>query len=345
MKRKTLAILTSAPYLCYAATPSSEAPDGRVNYPSNFQVEKGANLFVFGDYLHWIAHEDGLYYAETGAGAGTATFPPTGSIDFNGHLKKVDPKWESGARLGIGYTCPKQGFDIVLAWTWITNDASSSVKSPSGRILPLWAAPDISSPLLATFAKGHWDLDYNTLDLEWGRSSWFGGHFSLRPFFGLRGLWIEQDLTNHYTYATSPVVFGKLHAESDFKGAGLRTGADARFCLPHGFSVYGIASGSLLYGRFDADMKIHENQFTIAETEDEFWKGISSLQLALGLAWDTHFAKDRLHIEFHLGWEQNAWFGANQMNHSMGQLHEGYYLQENSTLTLQGLVAGGRFSF
>lgn len=347
MKRKSLiALLTCAPYLCHAARPSSEAPDGRVNYPSNFQVEKGANLFVFGDYLYWIAHEDGLYYAQTGSGAGTTSSPPTGSIDFNGHLKKIDPKWENGARIGIGHTCPIEGFDFILSWTWLTNKANSSVKSLDGTILPLWATPDIASPLLASFAKGHWDLNYNTLDLEWGRSSWFGGHFSLRPFFGLRGLWIDQHLNNNYDYHTTPVVFGKLHAESDFKGAGLRTGADMRFTMPYCFSVYGVVSGSLLYGQFNADMKIHENQFTIAQTKNDCWKqGISSLQLALGLAWDTHFAKDRLHIEFHCGWEQNAWFGANQMNHYMGQLHAGKYLKENSTLTLQGLVAGGRFNF
>jgi hypothetical protein len=343
MKRKSLAMLL-APCLCHA-TPSSEAPDGRINYPSNFQVEEGANLFLFGDYLNWIAHEDGLYYAQTGSGFGTVGVPPTGSIDFDGHLKKVETKWGNGLRVGLGHTCPKEGFEFALYWTWVANEASSSVKSSSGRILPLWATPDISSPLLATFAKGHWNFDYNVLDLEWGRSSWFGGHFSLCPFFGLRGLWIDQDLTNHYDYATSPAVFGKLHAESDFKGIGLRTGADLRFALPRCFSIYGTASGSLLFGKFHAGMQVHENQFTIAKTKDEFWKGIGSLQLALGLAWDTHFANDRLHLEFHLGWEQNAWFGANQMNRYIGQLHNGDFLKENSALTLQGLVAGGRFDF
>ena len=348
MQRKPLATLllySCAPHLCQALTPQSQAPNGRVNYPSNFQVEAGTNLFLFGDYLYWIAQEDGLYYAQTGSGSGTANSPPSGSIDFDGHLKKIKPKWESGARIGLGYTFPKEGYDVGLYWTWITSNASDSARTSDANLLPLWASPDISSPLLASFAKGNWDLDLNMLDLEWGRSSWFGGHFSLRPFFGIRGLWIDQDLKNHYNYNTTPVVFGKLHSESDFKGAGLRAGADMRFTIPHGFSFYGIASGSLLYGTFNAGLQIHENQFPIADTDDTFWQGISSLQLALGLAWDTHFSKDHLHIEFHLGWEQNAWFGVNQMNHYMGQLSTGDYFKENSRLTLQGIVAGGRFDF
>lgn len=331
--------------LCQQKIPISEAPNDRVNYPSNFQVAGGANLFAFGDYLYWTVREDSLYYAHTGFDSGTAVSPPNGDIDFDGHLKKIKPQWDSGVRVGLGINFPKEGYDAALFWTWFSTDASDSVYRPRGSIFSIWAHPDSPATSADTFAKGKWDFDFNLFDVEWGRSSWFGCYFSLRPFFGLRGLLLEQDLKNRYDYDAAPIVIGRLMAKSDFHGGGLRAGTDARFAVPYGFSIFGIASGSLLYGHFYSDFRLKEDHETIAYSHDRFWKGISSLQLALGLAWDTHFYRDRLHIEFHVGWEQNQWFSANRMNHFMQEIGKGVFFQENSNLSLQGLVAGGRFDF
>lgn len=325
--------------------PVSQAPDDRVNYPSNFQVEEGCNLFVFGEYLYWTANEDGLYFAQTGLNNPTGAVHPDGSINFDGKLKKIDPKWDSGMRIGAGLNFPKEGYDAIFYWTWFSNHGHASAHSDHGNLLPLWAEPDFTPFAAATQARAHWDLDLNVLDLEWGRSSWFGGHFSLRPFFGLRGVWIDQDLKAHFSYATLPIVFGTLHSEADMRGGGLRAGVDARFAFSHGFAIYGLSSGSLLYSQLNTGLRIKENETLIAHTQDRFCKGVSSLQLALGIGWDTHFAKDRLHIEFHVGWESNMWFGVNQMNHFMNQLNQGFYFKESGNLAIQGLVAGGRFDF
>lgn len=322
--------------------PISETPSGRVNYPSNFQVEAGWDLFVFGEYLYWTANEDGLYFAQTGFQNETLTVPPDGSINFKGKLKKVEPDWNSGARIGFGFNFPREGYDIALLWTWFKNDSHTSARGP---LIPLWAEPDFNPFETATHAKGTWNLDLNVADLEWGRSSWFGGHFSLRPFFGLRGAWIDQTLKARYTYATTPTVTSNLHSNADFRGGGLRAGLDTRFAFPAGFSMYGLASGSLLYGKLNDGLNITENGSTIAHTKDHFSKGISSVQLGLGLGWDTHFYKDRLHIEFHVGWESNMWFRINQMNHFVSQLSQGSYFKENGNLSTQGIVAGGRFDF
>lgn len=326
-------------------TPNSKAPNGSVNYPSSFQVEGGANLFLCGEYLYWIAHEDGLYYAHTGKGKGTAVASPAGAKNFKGTLKKVEPEWNSGLRLGLGFNFLHSGYDLAAYWTWFETENSDSVSKHHGSLFSIWAHPDAPSTSTDIFAKGKWGLNLRQADLEWGRSSWFGCNFSLRPFFGLRGLWLDQELKNKYIYFTSPRIRGNVQAESDFRGGGLRAGANARFAMGCGFSIYGIASGSLLYGHFDSDFHLKEKEKTIAFSEDSFWRGISSLQLALGLSWDTHFSRDRRHIEFHVGWEQNQWFGANQMNHFMQEVGKGVYHQENSNLAFQGLVTGGRFNF
>ncbi len=328
------------------AKPVSECTCERVNFPSNFQVECGADIIVFADYLAWVAQEDDLYYAHTNGGGGTEVFPPNGNLDFTGRLKKVKPDWNNGLRIGVGFNFPRAGYDIMAYWTWFKTHGHNSKSTSKGNVLPLWAHPDFATtPTRAFSASGSWHLDFDTADLEWGRSSWFGGCFSLRPFFGVRGAWIDQRLKNRYEYTTDPVVRGKLLLDSDFHGAGLRAGGNARYVLPYDFAIYGIVSGSLLYGHVDAGMHFKEDHTTIAHTKDRYWKGISSLQIAAGLGWDTHFLEDRCHIEFHIGWEQNIWFNVNQMNHFLNDFHSGSFFKENSNLTLQGVVVGGRLDF
>jgi hypothetical protein len=342
----SLLLCGSIPAFCQENRPSSEVPDGKVNFPSNFQVEGGCNLLITGEYLYWTAREDGLYFAQEGFKNPAPAFPPrTSTTSFHGTLKKVHPAWDNGARIGIGLNFPREGYDAILYWTWFASQGHASAHSRQGTLLPLWGTPDFNPLVGATQAKGHFSLNLNLLDLEWGRSSWFGGSFSVRPFFGLRGAWIDQTLKTHFTYATAPAISENLRAEADFHGGGLRAGIDIRFAFPCNLSLYGLTSGSLLYGQTNNRLRAQENHTAIAHTKDLFWKGISALQMGLGLSWDTHFAKDRLHIELHIGWESNIWFSINTMNHFMPQLRQGAYFKENSNLSMQGLVAGGRFDF
>lgn len=314
----------------------SEAPSGRVNYPSNFQVENGWNLFLAGDYLYWMASADGLYFAQTGASE------EGGIVAFDGTIKRIDPEWASGVRASVGITFPKQGYDLLLTWTYFSLNSHTSAHSEESTLLPLWATADFPT-FAASYASGKWNLNLNLLDLEWGRSSWFGGHFSLRPFFGLRGASIHQTFDSNFDLAST--LTSHIHSKSDVEGGGLRAGCDLRCALPHGFAIYGLASGSLLYAEINNGLRVLEKRFCFARTKDHNHTGISSLQLGLGLGWDTHFAKERLHIQWHLGWEQNIWYGANQMNHFMNQISSGYYFKESSTLSTGGLTAGGRFDF
>ena len=237
--------------------------------------------------------------------------------DFKGHLrKKITPEWQSAFRVGAGLNFPRSGFDIIGLWTQFSSESSASKRAKKGtNLLTLWAHPDANATALATSAQGKWNLCLNSVDLEWGRSSWFGGNFSIRPFFGARWLSIDQSLHHHYDYATTPLVTGKLRSTSDFNGGGLRVGADLRYSLGAGFSLVGLASGSLLYGESSFNFQLREDQTPIGKSKSHCVEGMSTLQMNLSLTWDTHFCSDRCHIEFHLGWEQNAYFNANRMSH------------------------------
>ena len=165
--------------------PVSQTPDGRVNYPSNFQVEGGINLFLFGEYLYWIAGEDSLYYAHTGRGSGTTVVPPNGEINFKGRLKssQVPECIDSGLRLGIGFNFPKEGYDAAFYWTWFSTDRSNSVSNPEGTLFSIWAHPDNTATAADTFAKGKWNPQFQPSRFRMGTLFLVRWLFFPTPFF------------------------------------------------------------------------------------------------------------------------------------------------------------------
>jgi hypothetical protein len=354
MKNYALALLgiliAAGSPLCAEDLPSStqgKEAIGMVNPSSRFQVEKGWNFFLNTEFLWWVAKEDGLFYAQSGyTGATTSAVPPDGTKNFSGHLQKVKPHFRPGFRIGIGGNMGYDEWDIFLNWTWFKSHARGHSR---GHLLTLWGHPEASGEGNnlngARSANAKWSLHFNILDLEMGRSFWVGRHFSLRPFFGIRSSWIDQHFDIHYNYTTTPRTKGRLRAESDFEGVGVRGGLDMRFALLSGWSFYSIASASMLYGFYDCDFHERWNSLRVASTRDGFHNAASSAQLALGVRWDTYLHRDRYHIGLYAGWEQNIWFGLNKMNHYFHNLSAGNLQQMNGDLTLSGGTFGVRFDF
>jgi len=327
----------------FPASTQGKETAGFVNPSSRFQVDNGWNLFLDGEFLWWVAKEDGLYYAQNGfSGEMTTAVPPDGTIDFNGKLEKVHPHWHPGFRFGMGGNMSYDEWDIFLYWTWFRSHAHDSRK---GLLLVLWGHPDADSAQGATHASGNWRLHYNVLDLELARAFWVGKHLSLRPFFGGRGAWIDQHFKIKYDLATSPETDARLKAQSDFEGGGIRAGFETRFVLLNGWSFYGTASASMLYGYYDCDFYEKWESVKIARSKDTFHQAASTAQLALGVRWDGYTHNDRYHFGLYAEWEQNIWFGINKMNHFFSGFSEGDLQQMNSDLTLQGGTFGIRFDF
>ncbi len=315
---------------------------GIVSPPSRFQVEDGWNIFLNGEFLWWVAQEDDLFYVQGGSEGTTIANPPDGSVNYEGHLKKIDPHWKPGFRAGIGGNMPYDEWDIFLSWTYYHSHAQDFAH---GSLIALWAHPDVIGATPVHSAKASWHLNYNLLDLELGRSFWVGKHLSIRPFFGGRAAWIDQALKIRYRFNIAPEITTKTRVENDFEGGGIRAGLDTRFALLHGWSFYGLASFSLLYGHFDCDFHLKENHILVAKSDDDFHNGISNSQLAFGIRWDTYFSRLRYHLGLYAGWEQNIWFGINKMNRFDQNLQMGSLEKNNGNLSLQGGTFGARFDF
>lgn len=347
-----LAMLSSLSASELPSSTQGKEATGFVNPSSRFQVDNGWNLFLNTEFLWWVTKEDSLYYAQSGySNAQTSAVPPDGTINFNGHLERVTPDWFPGFRIGLGGNMDYDEWDIFLNWTWYKSHAQdSSHASSRGVLLVLWGHPDVDSSATQTAkaavkATAKWNMQLNLLDLELARSFWVGKSFSLRPFFGARGAWIDQCFKIKYHLITTPATESRPKAVSDFEGGGVRAGVDARFVLLGGWSFYGLASASLLYGHYDCDFKEDWENTAIGVTRDGFHQAAATAQLALGVRWDTYVHHDRYHFGLYAGWEQNIWFGLNKMNRYFGKLHDGNLEQLNGDMTLQGGTFGVRFDF
>jgi hypothetical protein len=309
---------------------------------SRFEVTNGYNFFLTADFLWWRAQEDGLYFGQEGFEGTTTKNPPNGSKNFNGKLAKISPSWEPGFKIGLGGNMPYDKWDIFLEWTWFQTNTS---QCEHHEVLALWGHQDVSKSNVAKKAEGHWKLELNIVDLELGRDCWIGRHLSLRPFFGLRGAWIDQIFKIHYDFDTDPVLSTKIHSKSDFAAGGLRGGFDLRYNLFRGWSIYGQGAFSMLYGQFTCDFRERENDSSIAKSDDDYRQGIPAAEMAVGVRWDTYVHHNRYHFALTAAWEQNLWFDVNQMNHFLHQLHEGSMVKGTGNLTTQGGTFSARFDF
>jgi Legionella pneumophila major outer membrane protein precursor len=212
-------------------------------------------------------------------------------------------------------------------------------------------APVITSDQYATTvrAKSHWNLHLNLLDGELGRDFYVGKKLTLRPSIGLRGAWIDQRLNVNYKsniHIVNPINagFGIQSAsligisqscsefKNDFEGVGPKFGIDTDWILGYGFSIYGDAGISLIWGEFDIESEAtftlcaefnattttdltfatNVNQPSCYRLKDEFHSTKAITDLALGIQWKTSMWK-RTALLLQLGWEHHLFFNQNQL--------------------------------
>lgn len=313
--------------------------------PSARQTSSSTNMFIGADFLYWKADETALYYSQNGKSDGSTELE-VGEYDFRGNLQKVKTKWDPGFRVTLGMNLPHDGWDIKSHWTCFSTDAKHTTNE---NLLMLWAHSDIKhGHYLTRYAHAKWDLNFNIFDIELGRDFFVGKKFSFRPSIGSIGGIVDQKIKINTIYYQSdirvPEIDALITAHSDFIGGGIKSGLDTSYTFCKSLSFIAKTSYSMLYSRFDSDMKELENNSTNAKTNDHFNLGISSYKISLSFSWDKSFSNKK-HFQLQIGWEDNIWVGMNQMNHNLFRYSEGELWEENENLTIQGLILHGQLDF
>lgn len=285
--------------------------------------------FITADFLYWRADEDGLEFATKSRQNSSGTCFKTNDLNFHG-------EWRPGVRAGIGWLFGEcDQWDVYANWTFFYDKAHKSDSGKLGKttFIPTW------SPILgpvATRAQAGWNLHLNAIDLEVGRNYFISRKIALRPHAGLRGVWIDQDVSADYHgywyfQTTNTGAYHALGASTSFKGdldykaIGVRGGADLLWHFTDHFGIQTLFSGALLYGPFNVDERFEGAQQTATSGgspdlaplkvryKKDFNRVRANLEAFAGLFFETGISNDKFHFFLSAGYELSEWFQQNEL--------------------------------
>ncbi|HEY2810339.1 MAG TPA: Lpg1974 family pore-forming outer membrane protein [Rhabdochlamydiaceae bacterium] len=323
-----------------AQGPPPLLPEDRVFDPQSIVNSKRVWLDV--EVLLWQASEDGLDYAVKSSAQD--------HVD-DGKVKSPDFEWDWGVQAGLGIKLPHDQWDLFFNYTYVQARAHSSVSAPDGgAVFPVFEAPfGLPDNFFADHARFRWKANLNIGDIELGRNCLISRWLSIRPFFGVRGLTIDQE--GHIEYEGGTAAPGGdedlVKLMNNFWGVGLRVGLNTLWGLGKGIGIYGNGAASLVSGSFDVEEKerfksTRQNRLDVSADTDSV---TAIAEIALGLQWDRFFSQNRYHFGVKLGWELNVFFDQNNLVRFLNSTNPGAISRNNGDLTFQGLTLGFRLDF
>lgn len=227
--------------------------------------------------LYWKAFlGDGLEYADT--------FNPLSGSLGNANAVNLNLKAQPGVRAKLGYVNHMCQWDTTLNYTYYHNHTQAS---KNGTLFPslLFFGGPLAGITTVTSAQADWHLNFQYVDLDFGRPIWWGCSFALHPHIGIRGAWIDQQ--GKVAYRGGQILNGAftIDLKNNFWGCGIKTGLDGNYQLSPCWSVFSDLSASLLWGHFN--VKQIQVQAGVAQINlsEEFSQLIPTAQAALGIAW------------------------------------------------------------
>jgi hypothetical protein len=305
-------------------------PSREITPEAQPKVTHWADPYITADFIYWKAVEENIHYAYNGA------FGSTNHNADDGRYHSPDFDFEPGFKLGFGLKFKHDGWDLFAQWTWLSEfEGDSHVKADhDGDNVPHYHGHSAFLPQIGilgdiTFDRAHadWSMHFNALDIELGRNFFISRYVTLRPHFGLKFGWIDQDL---HVKADDFTVFGALtqaaivppsegssKQDQDFFGVGIRTGLDAVWYFTKHWGLYGDFAISALWSDFHSKREDHVATNTIAKVENlDFKRTLTTLtqvlEFGLGFRYDCTFFIGDYEFFLQAGWEEQIWFNQNQ---------------------------------
>lgn len=361
-----------------------EKMDGQygVKMPAYFGCPCNDGFLFALDFLYLRAKNESLVYAHQNTNNVAFGGPSTFQNQINqGKKIRPDRHWKPGFRLAFGWDSYFDHWDVVSDWTYYHNKVNTShavpdigitgISNPREGLFSYWFAADdtlegnnISTSIPNKFQNldATWQLNYNTLRLELGRSMYLTKAVSLRPHFGLQNSWIHQKMRVRYmrSLATgsgnTPDQAVDSNNKANFWGIGMCAGLDSSWQVGGGFSFLGKVAGALLSGRtnarrVDSAVTTGREFFRTGNSVDRVDQIVPGLDTALGLNWGTCLSQGSMFLSFSLAWETMFWWQQFQFLRPQFGTSSTYtnqfdeYPFTNNTLIIEGFSISGRFDF
>lgn len=292
------------------------------------------------DFLYFQPFEEGLTYAirnDARQGAGGADGTP------GGPLIDLEPRWQPGVRLSLGYA---PSFTVRSIWTRFhaaTSDhAHSELTLPGIGLQSVWV-PAIDTSVLYDAASFRWNLDFDTIDFELGKRYEISSALIFNPVCLVRAAWIDQAF--HARYGASD----SASAMNDFRGIGPGFAFRSEWGFARGWAIVTGAGFSLLYGAFISHYGISlpsapaDPLITGVDVEDH--RLAPAADFSAGIGYGRCLSGGRFRVGGTLSYEGHVYWNQSQLFRPMGSDAPGIAIQETRDLSIQGFSVRGTFEF
>ncbi|MBS0653246.1 MAG: hypothetical protein JSR39_06925 [Verrucomicrobia bacterium] len=350
MYKLLLIIFSLFPLLCAWGSSSQEKDQPQPISQNSRPAQQDWDIFA--DLLYWHAGEVGMIPNST-----ISTKLDPGLVSKL-KLNNLDFDWNFGFRAGGRYSnIGNNQWGISLSYTRYRTEAKNRgsyngfVGIPTGFPLTEAITDADFFNLFWLFAAqsyhARWTLNYNIFDFKLDHLFAASETISLRPFLGLRGGWIYQDIhirsIYHDVTSHNTPFLAKEKLTNHFWGIGPSCGLDTKWFLGkagrHFFYLFGDLSGAFLWSTWNNSDHLTIGS-TIAGTLRSKQRQAGSLmfQNLLGFEWSVKLNQRGAMLSLRLGYESQFWF-------DNLQIFNAYNGRQHNALTLQGGTFDLLFSF
>lgn len=309
-------------------------------------VANGFDANITLSFLYWTAREDNLGFGYLESIQTTESGP---SVSSQSCVFHPDWNFRPGFKVAFGYLYDHDGWDIEAEYTWLrvrdTKESIALSDSTTERIQGIWP---FSIPLsTAEKVTAFWQLDFNVIDVEFGRNFFVSRYLKLRPHFGLKGTWQDQCYKVQANGWEDGIASSSSDSHSlEYWGIGIRAGLDTAWHFNRCLSLVGELAISTLWEKFDAEEKTdtaplivgRADPSTLLYVENDIRTIKPVIELYLALRWETWFCCEHYHFSIEGGWEEQWWSDQNQ-------LFDAYQQARGGDLFFHGFTLKARIDF
>ena len=305
------------------------------NAPDRIAVRSSWSLYTDVSFLYWMPMEDNLEPAirlsssDITASKGTV-------IDF-------DFQYKPAFKVAMGFETEYDNWDFFAEYTRLRSFMKTNSSTNTGQSLsPILLMPQITGDTTYSFVDEKWRLTLDFLDIALSRSYFSGEHLTFCYFYGARGAWIYQNLSQQFS---NPTAIVNSSSTTYSWAAGPRVGLNGHWNATQKGRLYGNGAADLLFTRYDARREESSNSnpgYRFREGSINTLR--AHLELELGIGWGSHFWDNKWHFDLSAGYGFQVFFNQN--------MFRAFYNSDSfagespcGNLYIQGLNVTARFDF
>lgn len=287
-----------------------------------------------GDESGFFIAPEATYFTFTNTDYNYATVGPYDADYLDGRVERLNPDYELGWRLGLGYRWDNN-WDFTARWTHTDVESSDSVQATGDNYLFLDHDPfEYYNDFYNGYAEANASEQLDSFDLTVGRTFTSDGGHSARFFAGLRYARFDQSFDVLYVDNDDSAFEDDDDAYSSFMdstwdGWGVIAGAEGHLAIGekkewsfYGALTFGVLMGNTDQKRVDADWyysdypNLSDAYDIIIDTHDSFDSTTTVIEAQAGVEWARQFESVKFGIRF--GWEIQSWSGIGTLQHYLG---------------------------